>query len=149
MWKVWTALSIISWRLSQWSQKTLCLAGNCSLPRSDDGKANKTSFIKYVHSTCATTNWVSWQCRKTQMTRPGKSEQLCSNPDYYLLFIHFVLLKLRHADQHKFALPLRVHLKRQNRCLSVGLPHVRVLTIINKAMSVRAGLAAFAKFRSI
>lgn len=112
-------------------------------------KETKTSFIKHVPSTCTTTNWVSWQCRKSQLTRPGKSEQLCSNPDYYLLFIHFFLHKLGHVDQHKFALPFRACLNRQNGCLSVGLPHVRALTIINEGMCVRAGLAAFAKYRAI
>lgn len=112
-------------------------------------KQTKTSFIKHVCSTCATTNRVSWQCQKSQLTRPGKSEELCSNPGYYLLFIHFALLTPGHADQHKFALPFRVCLNWQKGGLPVGLPHVRALILINKGMCVRAGLAAFAKFRAV
>lgn len=117
-------LIIISLSLSQRSQRALCLAGNCSLPKFDDGETNKISFIKHVHSTRTTINWVGWHCRKRQLTRPGKSEQLCSDPSCHLLFIHFVLLKLGHVDQHKFDLPFRVHLNRQNGCLSVHLAHV-------------------------
>lgn len=53
------------------------------------------------------------------MTRPGEPEQLCSSPDYYLLFTLFVLLKLGHADQQTFALSFGACLGRQNGCQSV------------------------------
>lgn len=83
------------------------------------------------------------QCSKSQLTRPGKSEHLCSNPDYYLSFIHFFPLELGHEDKHKFAFPFRVYLNRQNGYLSVDLPRVRALTIITKGMCVRAGRDTF------